>query len=141
PLHQVDQRFATFGDGGDVEKHQFVGALLIVHAGAVDRVAGVLDVDEANALDHLAVLDVQAGDDAFGQTHVGLHCETKCRAAAKSSVPSYRARPMTAPATPSSSAAHSARMSSRLVTPPEAMTGIVRLAASSRVASMLSPCT
>src|SRR5690606_28617533 len=52
---------------GDVEKHQFVGALLVVLARDLDRVAGVLHVLEADALDHAAAVDVEAGDDAFGE--------------------------------------------------------------------------
>src|SRR5699024_2177915 len=50
---QFDQRFAAFLGGGDVEKDQVVGALLVVSTGAVDRIAGVLDVDEAHTLDHM----------------------------------------------------------------------------------------
>ena len=49
---------------GDVEEAQFVGAGLVVGDGAFDGVAGVAQVDEIDALDDAAVLDVEAGDDA-----------------------------------------------------------------------------
>src|SRR5699024_3089281 len=139
-LDQLEQRLTTTATGADVQQHQFVGALLIIQPGPIHRIAGGLDIDEFDALDHLPVLDVEAGDDALGEAHDRSASATSRHAAAKSSVPSYRARPMMAPVTPSSSAVSRARMSSRSVTPPEAMTGIDRLAASSRVASMFRPC-
>ena len=60
----VDQRAAVLVAGGDVEEAQFVGAGLVVGDGAFDRIAGVAQVDELDALDDAAVLDVEAGDDA-----------------------------------------------------------------------------
>jgi hypothetical protein len=60
---------AAVDAGGDVEKSDLVGALLVVAAGDFHRVAGVADVLEFHALDHPAVVHVQAGDDAFSQCH------------------------------------------------------------------------
>ena len=68
--HDVDQRAAVLVAGGDVEEAQFVGAGLVVGDGAFDRIAGVAQVDEIDALDDAAVLDVEAGDDA-GLKHIG----------------------------------------------------------------------
>src|SRR5690606_2040226 len=51
--------------GGDVEEGDLVGTLLVVAAGDLHRVAGVADVLELDALDHAAVVHVEAGDDAF----------------------------------------------------------------------------
>ena len=51
--------------GGDVEEHELVGALAVVVRGQLDRVAGVADVDEFDALDDAPGVDVEAGDDAL----------------------------------------------------------------------------
>ena len=50
---------------GDVEDHQLVRPLGLVAHRALDRIAGVADVREADALDDAAVADVEAGDDAL----------------------------------------------------------------------------
>ena len=42
---------------------------LVVGDGALDRIAGVAQVDEIDALDDAAVLDVEAGDDAGFEGH------------------------------------------------------------------------
>jgi hypothetical protein len=52
-------------DGGDVEEGQFVGALLVVAAGDFNRVAGIAQLGEVDALDDATVGHIQAGDDAF----------------------------------------------------------------------------
>ena len=51
----------------DVEEGELVGALLVVAARDLDRIAGVAQVDEVDALDHAAVRDVEAGNDALGE--------------------------------------------------------------------------
>ena len=50
--------------GGDVEEHQLVGAGGVVSRGLFDRIAGVAQGDEVDALHHAAVLDVETGNDA-----------------------------------------------------------------------------
>ena len=62
---QFDDGVALLVRGGDVEKDHLVGALAVVAGGQLHRVAGVADVDEVGALDHPALVDVQAGDDAL----------------------------------------------------------------------------
>ena len=57
---------ALVGRRGDVEEDQLVGALGVVAGGQLDRVAGVAQVDEVDALDHPAGVDVEAGDDPGG---------------------------------------------------------------------------
>ena len=71
------QRRASCGDGlaplvggGDVEEDDLVGALVLVARRQLDRVAGVADVHELDALDHAALVDVEAGDDALEQHHL-----------------------------------------------------------------------
>ena len=49
--------------GGDVEETQLVGALLVVAARDLDRVAGIAQADEIDALDDAPAGDVQAGND------------------------------------------------------------------------------
>ena len=53
---------------GDVEEDQLVGALGVVAGGQLDRVAGVAQVDEVDALHDPAGVDVEAGDDP-GHVH------------------------------------------------------------------------
>ena len=50
--------------GGDVEEDELVRALGVVGLGAFDRVAGVAQLLEPDALDHAPGGHVQAGDDA-----------------------------------------------------------------------------
>ena len=64
--HVVDG-LALVGRGGYVKEHQLVGLLLAVEAGKLDGVAGVAEVDEGDAFDDAAAVDVEAGDDAFGK--------------------------------------------------------------------------
>jgi hypothetical protein len=53
--------------GGDVEKSDFVRALLIVAARDFDRISGVAQFDEVHAFDDAARVDVQTGNDALCQ--------------------------------------------------------------------------
>ncbi len=68
-LDGVQGGVAVVDAGGDVEEGDLVGALLVVAAGDFHRVAGVANVLELDALDHAAVVHVEAGNDAFGQGH------------------------------------------------------------------------
>ena len=61
------QRLPAFERGGDVEHHHFVDPFDVVAAGELRRVAGVPQLLELDALDHLPVAHVHARDDAFGQ--------------------------------------------------------------------------
>ena len=58
-----------FVAGRDVQKDQFVGPLLLVARGHLDRVAGVAEVDEIRPLDDAAPIDVETGNHAFGEHH------------------------------------------------------------------------
>ena len=55
--------------GRDVEEGQLVGALGVVHLGELDRVAGVAQLLEVDALDDPAGVDVEAGDDPDREGH------------------------------------------------------------------------
>src|SRR5258708_2832135 len=62
--HRFDDRqdqIALVGRGGDVEKGEFVCALVIVAAGDFDWVACIAQFDEVDALDHAASRDVETG--------------------------------------------------------------------------------
>ena len=48
----------------DVQEGELVGAGGVVDPRLLDRIAGVAQVDELHALDHAAVVHVEAGDDA-----------------------------------------------------------------------------
>src|SRR5262249_17559999 len=93
--------------------------------------------DELHALHDTPVLHVQAGDDADFQ-HPYSPFSTRM-ASGTVTRPSYSARPTMAPTMPYSSAGRSSRASSSELTPPEAITGVVRCWASVTVASTLTP--
>jgi hypothetical protein len=84
-LDHMHHGFAVVGTGGDVEKGDFVRALLVVAAGDFHRIAGIADFDELDALDHPATIHVQTGNDAFGQPHQPVSAASAiCWAAARS---------------------------------------------------------
>src|SRR5262249_1931085 len=119
--HDVIKRVAPLMAGGDIEKAQLVGAFAVIEASLLDRVAGIGQVNKVDTLDDAPVLDVQAGDHPHLQHRPPS--ATMFSAAAGSTRPSYNARPQMMPAIPSASCAFSAVMSSRLATPPEAISG------------------
>jgi len=53
----------------DIEEGELIGALAVVAAGDFDRVAGIAQVDEIDAFDDAALGNVEAGNDALGETH------------------------------------------------------------------------
>ena len=67
--HDVEEDAAVFVARGNVEKAQFVGAGLVIGDRARHRIAGVAQVDEIDALDDAAVLDVETGDEAELEHH------------------------------------------------------------------------
>ena len=66
PRHVVDQ-VAAVARRRDVEEDQLVGAFAVVAAGLLDRVAGIDEVNEADAFDDPPTVYVEAWDDAFRQ--------------------------------------------------------------------------
>src|SRR5258706_2819684 len=61
-MDHLQQSAAIFMRGGDVEKTKLVGSGLVINDGLLHRIAGIAQTFEIHALDHAAVLDVQAGD-------------------------------------------------------------------------------
>jgi len=57
--------------GGDVEKSQFVRALLVIAARNFHRVAGIAQLDKTHAFDHAPRRDIKTGNNSFGE-HPGL---------------------------------------------------------------------
>ena len=72
PRDDIDHRLAAVAAGRDVEKDQFVRAFAVVEGGQLDRIAGIAQVDELDALDHATIGHIEAGDDAAGQC--GCRC-------------------------------------------------------------------
>ena len=62
--HHVEDGAAVFVARGDVEEAQLVGAGRVIGDGRFDRIAGVAQIDEIDALDDAAVFHVEAGNDA-----------------------------------------------------------------------------
>ena len=67
----VQDHIAAVAGGGDVQKREFVSALLVVAGRDFDRVSGVAQFDKVDALDHATTCHVKARDDAFGE-HVSV---------------------------------------------------------------------
>src|SRR5262245_57464919 len=79
--HRVDrpgERLPAFQRRGDVEDDDFVDAFHVVALRQLRGIARMAQLLELNALDHLAVADIHARDDAFGQ-----HSASAPRAAAE----------------------------------------------------------
>ena len=66
-LDDINDNVAVVGACGDVQKDKLVGALTVVEAREVSRIAGVSYVHEADALDYSALVDVEARDYALGK--------------------------------------------------------------------------
>ena len=62
PLDPARVEASTVGAGGDVVEHQLVRAGVAIALGMVEHVADVAMIAKADALDHAAVGDVEAGD-------------------------------------------------------------------------------
>ena len=63
-LHDVENGAAVFVAGRDVEEGQLVRARCVIGDRRFDRIAGIAQVDEIDALDDAAVLHVETGNDA-----------------------------------------------------------------------------
>jgi hypothetical protein len=63
----VEHRVTRFVRGGDVEEDQLVRAFRVVDLRVLDRIARIAQIDEVHALDHAPGVDIEAGDDAFGE--------------------------------------------------------------------------
>ena len=64
---RVGQRPPALERRGDVEDDDLVDALLVVSRRELGRIAGIPQALEVDALDDLAVPDVEAGDDSLRQ--------------------------------------------------------------------------
>ena len=88
--HDVEKDAAPLVARGDVEEGELVGAGRVVGLGGLDRVAGIAQVDEANAFDDPPVLDVEAGDETGLEHQAGSRraCPIRASASAGSMRPS-----------------------------------------------------
>ena len=64
--NHICEGLAAFVCSGDIEEYKLICALLAVGLAQLHRVAGIAQVHEINTFNGAAVLDVQAGDNAFG---------------------------------------------------------------------------
>ena len=66
-VNPIFRHTSSVGTRCDVVENQFVGALLLIPPGLLDGIAGIDVVKELYALDHPAFIDIETGDDAFGE--------------------------------------------------------------------------
>ena len=66
PAHCVEQRLTSFVRRGNVEQYDFVRAFAGMTRGLRGGIACIDEIDELHALHNAAVMDIEAGDDAFG---------------------------------------------------------------------------
>src|SRR5207245_257038 len=111
------------------------------------RVARVAQVGEVDALHHPAGVDVQARDDADGDSHqpaarpAGSTARTASRAWGRVKRPAYSALPTIEPSmpTPDAASSASATRSDTSAMPPDAITGASVAPATDRSRSRLGP--
>ena len=65
----LNEGWAIIARSGDIEHHQFIGALRVVARGKFDRVAGVAQAFEMYAFHDAGAVCVQAGNDAASEAH------------------------------------------------------------------------
>ena len=65
-FNDVQDQVTAVAGGGNVQKRQLVGALLVVSGSHLDGIARIAQANEIDALDHTATGYVQTGNDAFG---------------------------------------------------------------------------
>ncbi len=63
----LDSRRTVVARGGNVQKDDLVRTLAVVGTRQLHRIARIAQAHKVDALDHAAVLDVQAGNHAFGK--------------------------------------------------------------------------
>jgi hypothetical protein len=65
--HDIDHDGTLFMTGRDVQEDQLIGTLLLIPRSDFNRVAGITKLDEVSSFDDSASMDIQAGDNAFGE--------------------------------------------------------------------------
>ncbi len=63
----VEHDCPAFVAGGDVEKHKFIGPFGFVARSDFDRIAGIAEVEELGSLHHSTAIDIQTGNNSFGE--------------------------------------------------------------------------
>jgi hypothetical protein len=69
PRDDIEQRIAVLDTSSDVEEAKFVGAFAVVDLRRLDRIAGIDEVYEIDALHDTSVLHIEAGNDAGLKHH------------------------------------------------------------------------
>lgn len=70
-LDYVKQQTSIVGACSDIQKGDFIGALLIVFPRNFDRIPSVSQGDEIDALHDTSISDIEAGNNSLGKTHGG----------------------------------------------------------------------
>ncbi len=62
--------FARVARGGDVQKHKLIGALRVIAFGKLDRITGIPQVNEVDALHYTSAGDIETRNDPFGKHQI-----------------------------------------------------------------------
>ena len=82
--HDIDHGFPLLMGGGDVQEDELISTLSVVNLSALHRITRIPQFQELRAFDDTPFLDVETGDDAFGEhgedyAAAGL-CASQCSA-------------------------------------------------------------
>ena len=66
-LDHIEDDLPLVGGSCDIQEGDFVGALFVVGGSNLNRIAGVNEVDELNALDHTSLGHIKTRDDPSGE--------------------------------------------------------------------------
>lgn len=73
PFNCVVSGIAIFMACRDIEEGDFVGTLFVIAFGNLDGIAGITDIDKLDAFDNAAFINIETGNNAFGESHVVNH--------------------------------------------------------------------
>jgi hypothetical protein len=68
-LNRFNRGITLFMTGGNIEKGNFIRALLVIAPGYLDRIAGISNPYKINTLNNSALINVEAGNNATRKWH------------------------------------------------------------------------
>ena len=68
-LNRMQCGIPVFMTGGNIEKGNFIRALLIVATSHLNRITSIANINKLYAFDYTALIHIKAGNNTLGQTH------------------------------------------------------------------------